>query len=95
VFLLQAWLKRCAAEAAASPSAAADWALLRAQAFPADARNAYAHLNSHDFSDAATRALPPEDNPFLQPRGAGGRRRGGGGDGEEMQLEEMQAMQAR
>jgi len=65
------WLKAGAeAAVAAAPASAADWALLREQAFPADERNAYAHLLTPDFGDAATRALPPEDNPFLAPRRA-------------------------
>ena len=73
-------------EAVASAGAAADWALLRAQAFPADERNAYAHLLVVEFGDAATRALPPEDNPFLQPR-----RQRAGADFPEGALEAVQA----
>lgn len=65
------WLKAGAeAAAAAAPASGADWALLREQAFPADERNAYAHLLTPEFGDAAARALPPEDNPFLAPRRA-------------------------
>lgn len=64
----QAWLKAGAMQAVAAARAGAgvDWALLRAQAFPAGERNAYAHLAVQNFSDAVTRNLPPEDNPFLR-----------------------------
>jgi hypothetical protein len=81
------WLKRGAeAAVAAGTAAAADWALLRAQAFPSGAPDAYAHLITSEFGDAATRALPPEDNPFLAPR----RPRAA-----DMQADAMEAVQAR
>ena len=65
---VQAWMKVCAQAAAqCGDSVAADYALLRRQAFPADSRNAFAHLLLTNFSDAAVRALPAEDNPFLRP----------------------------
>jgi hypothetical protein len=63
---VQAWMKACA-QAAAQCQAFEDWALLRQQAFPADSRNAFSHLLLSNFSDAAVRALPAEDNPFLRP----------------------------
>lgn len=65
---VQSWMKACAKAVVSDSSAHADWALLRQQAFPQDGGvNAYSHLMVSNFSDAAVRALPPEDNPFLRP----------------------------
>lgn len=64
---VQAWMKACALAVVQDASAHDSWALLRQQAFPPDRANAYGHLLVSQFSDAAVRALPPEDNPFLRP----------------------------
>jgi len=88
----QAWLKaamlRCAEEAAtpAGRAAAADWALLRAQAFPPGEPNAFAHLQPAAFSDAPPRQLPAENNPFLAAN-----RRPAEAAGGELRLEELMA----
>ncbi len=59
---MQTWLKR-ACDRASDPAhseAAADWAAVRAEVFPASPENEYRHLRVTDFSDAISR-LPPDE----------------------------------
>ncbi|EFN53652.1 hypothetical protein CHLNCDRAFT_136380 [Chlorella variabilis] len=64
---IQDWLRSACLHAATAPPselpdglAAADWACVREQAWPAGTENEYAHLRLHDFSDAVAR-LPAEE----------------------------------
>ncbi|KAI3425283.1 hypothetical protein D9Q98_009050 [Chlorella vulgaris] len=84
---IQDWLRSACLHAATAPPselpdglAAADWACVREQTWPASQDNEYNHLRLHDYSDTVAR-LPPEEIHGLG--GAGG----GGGQVDVMALE--------